>query len=133
PVGFKFTCNGAKLGLVTDLGTPTNLVKTHMAGCHGLIIESNHDSRMLMEGPYPWDLKRRVRGRKGHLSNDDAAKLLSELAHGDLKQVVLAHLSEINNKPELALSEVSSYLPHISGSFRLEAASQDVPSPVFRL
>ena len=118
---------------MTDLGTPTNLVKTHMADCHGLILESNHDLQMLMEGPYPWDLKRRVRGRKGHLSNDDAGKLLSELAHGDLKQVVLAHLSETNNRPELALSEVHSCLPHPSGGFCLEAASQDVPSPVFRL
>ncbi len=133
PVGFRFTCNGTRLGLVTDLGTPTNLVKTHMAGCHGLIIESNHDPQMLMEGPYPWDLKRRVRGRKGHLSNIEAAKLLSELAHGGLKQVVLAHLSETNNKPELALSEAGSSFPHASSDFSLEAASQDAPSPVFNL
>lgn len=133
PVGFRFTCNGTRLGLVTDLGTPTNLVRTHMAECQGLIIESNHDPQMLMEGPYPWDLKHRVRGRKGHLSNIEAAKLLSELAHGGLKQVVLAHLSEINNKPELALSEAGSSFPHASNDFSLDAASQDVPSPVFKL
>jgi phosphoribosyl 1,2-cyclic phosphodiesterase len=104
-----------------------------MAECQGLIIEFNHDPQMLMEGPYPWDLKRRVRGRKGHLSNNEAAKLLSELAHGGLKQVVLAHLSETNNKPELALSEAGSSFPHASSDFSLEAASQDVPSPVFSL
>ena len=133
PVGFRFSCNGTRLGLVTDLGTPTNLVKTHMAKCNGLILESNHDLQMLMDGPYPWDLKHRVRGRKGHLSNIEAAKLLSELAHRGLKQVVLAHLSETNNKPELALSEAGSSFPCVSSDFSLKAASQDAPSPVFSL
>lgn len=129
PVGFTFENSGSRLGLATDLGVATNLVRERLAGCHGLILESNHDLKMLMEGPYPWETKRRVKSRHGHLSNEDAAELLASLAHSGLSQVVLAHLSQTNNLPELALECVGSA---VSG-LPLTAARQDEPGPVVEL
>ena len=110
PVGFTFQSGDTRLGLATDLGIATALVKERLRGCQALILESNHDPQMLIDGPYPWDLKRRVRGRQGHLSNEDAALLLAELLHPGLSHVVLAHLSEVNNRPELALEAAGSVL-----------------------
>jgi phosphoribosyl 1,2-cyclic phosphodiesterase len=69
-----------------------------------LVLEFNHDYRLLMDGPYPWPLKQRIRGRTGHLANEDAAALVSELDHADLRHLILAHLSETNNHPALALA-----------------------------
>ena len=125
PVGFALEHDGRKLGLATDLGVVTQLVKNHLTGCHGLILEANHDYRMLMEGPYPWDLKVRVRGRRGHLNNEDTAELMELLNHTDLSSVVLAHLSETNNLPELALDRVRSVFG--KPSFSLTAADQYEP------
>lgn len=102
PAGFTITCDGAKLGVATDLGMVTGVVRTHLANCDILIVEANHDERMLVDGPYPWPLKQRIRGRSGHLSNDDAGLLLETLRHQGLAHVILAHLSEENNTPEKA-------------------------------
>jgi len=132
PVGFTLSNNGVLLGLATDLGVATNLVRTRLSNCKALVIESNHDPQMLLNGPYPWELKRRVQSRHGHLSNDDAAELLSSVAHKGLTQVVLAHLSETNNEPELALARVGSVLAPLA-DFQLEVAFQDTPSQIFEL
>ena len=132
-VGFTFRHNGRKLGVATDLGVATHLVREHLAGCQALVLEANHDPDMLMDGPYPWHLKSRVHGREGHLSNHDSAELLAELAHPDLGQVVLAHLSEVNNTPELALECVGSALTTPPRGFQLIAASQRVPGPVIKV
>ena len=78
-----------------------------MQGLDALILESNHDLRMLMEGPYPWPVKDRIRRNHGHLSNEQSGKLLAEVAHPGLSAVVLAHLSEINNRPDLALESAT--------------------------
>jgi phosphoribosyl 1,2-cyclic phosphodiesterase len=107
PAGFTFQVNGKKVGIATDLGIATNLVKSNLSDCAVLIIEANHDPDMLINGPYPWPLKQRVKGRSGHLSNQDTGQLLAELAHDRLQHVVLAHLSEINNTPEKALDAIS--------------------------
>ena len=88
------------MGLATDLGVATALVRDHLQGCHALVLEANHDPDMLINGPYPWDLKQRVRGRRGHLANCDTAELLTQLDHPGLQSVVLAHLSEMNNLPQ---------------------------------
>ncbi len=127
PVGFTFTYKNVKLGLATDLGEATKLVRHRLVGCHGLIMEANHDITMLDEGPYPWETKRRVKGRHGHLSNEDAAALLEELVHRDLISVTLAHLSETNNLPQLPLELASAAL---NGQCRLSAASQSKPGEV---
>ena len=106
PVGFVFEHNGTKLGFCTDLGVATNLVKARLQGCHGLIIEANHDPERLMNGPYPPHLKQRIRSRHGHLSNADAMNLLEELHHAGLRNVILTHLSEVNNHPDLVAAAV---------------------------
>jgi phosphoribosyl 1,2-cyclic phosphodiesterase len=113
PVGFTFQRNGCKLGLATDLGTPTAMIKRHLDGCAALILEANHDPRMLSEGPYPWPLKQRIGSRTGHLSNVSTLTLLEELRHPELQVVVLAHLSETNNTPEKARQEIA---PALEGS-----------------
>lgn len=106
PAGFTVQKNGAKLGIATDLGIATSMVREHLKGCDILIIEANHDSQMLTQGPYPWSLKQRVKSRSGHLSNDDARELLVDVKHEKLKHVILAHVSETNNTHEKAFSTV---------------------------
>jgi phosphoribosyl 1,2-cyclic phosphodiesterase len=102
PVGFVFEVEGARLGIATDLGyIPSNL-RMHLRRCDVLMLESNHDLEMLRDGPYPWAVKQRVMSRVGHLSNDAAAEFLARSYDGTAAYVVLAHLSESNNLPELA-------------------------------
>jgi len=104
PVGFKISANGACGVLATDLGELTPSIETHLNGCQWLILESNHDEELLKIGPYPWELKRRVLGRKGHLSNNNLAEFLRHRFDGAATHLFLAHLSRQNNEPELAVS-----------------------------
>ncbi len=131
PAGFSITCNGAKVGVATDLGIVTGVVKTHLKACDILILEANHDPQMLIDGPYPWPLKQRIRGRSGHLSNDDTALLLETLQHDRLAHVILAHLSEENNTPEKARQAVMTVLN--GGGVTLHVASQAAGSRVLTL
>ncbi len=101
--GFIIENDGLRLGICTDLGVATNLVKVRLAGCNGLVLEANHDVERLLDGPYPWFLKQRIRGAHGHLSNLDACNLLETVHHEGLRCVVLAHLSDTNNHPDLVL------------------------------
>ena len=98
------------VGYATDLGTVTPAVETGLCGCEAVVLECNHDEEMLMEGPYPYDLKRRIASRNGHLSNHDCAAFATRLAATGMRRLLLAHLSEINNLPDLALGEVSTAL-----------------------
>ncbi|HET9823368.1 MAG TPA: MBL fold metallo-hydrolase [Burkholderiaceae bacterium] len=93
-----------RLGIVTDLGEPTDAVAAALEGCDALLLECNHDGDMLERGPYPAWLKRRIGGARGHLANRQAADLLDRVAHDGLRHVVAAHLSRHNNRPELALA-----------------------------
>ena len=102
PVGFTFRAEGVKIGLATDLGYIPASVRNHLQGCDLLVIESNHDVEMLRGGPYPWMVKQRVMSRVGHLSNDALAEFFCGDYDGSATYVVLAHLSEHNNLPELA-------------------------------
>ncbi|MCP4669634.1 MAG: MBL fold metallo-hydrolase, partial [Deltaproteobacteria bacterium] len=102
PFGVVVSCNGARIGLVTDLGRSTRLVEDRLKNCQALIIEFNHDQQMLDEGPYPLYIKRRIKGQEGHLSNRQGADLLGAVSHKGLRHVVLAHLSEINNDMDKA-------------------------------
>ncbi len=102
PVAYKVGCGDIKVAVVTDLGRPTALVARQMRDCDVLVLEYNHDVEMLMEGPYPWHLKQRIRGNHGHLSNTQASKLLTAGLGERLRYVTLAHLSEENNTPEKA-------------------------------
>jgi phosphoribosyl 1,2-cyclic phosphodiesterase len=131
PAGFVLGVNGTRIGIATDLGVATAVVREHLRGCRLVILESNHDPDMLMEGPYPRFLKQRIRGRTGHLSNPESGRLLSDIAHPGLQQVVLAHLSETNNTPVKALAEATHV---ISGSrTQVTAAFQNEPSPIIIL
>ena len=110
PVGFTFVAEGVKLGLVTDLGYVPGSVRQHVRGCDLLMIESNHDLEMLRGGPYPWSVKQRVMSRVGHLSNTALADFFSGEYDGSAAVVVLAHLSEQNNHPELARASAEKAL-----------------------
>jgi phosphoribosyl 1,2-cyclic phosphodiesterase len=102
PVGFTLRAEGVKFGIATDLGYLPASVRDHLRGCDVLVMESNHDVEMLRVGPYPWSVKQRVMSRVGHLSNDSLAEFFANDYDGGAAYVVLAHLSEQNNHPELA-------------------------------
>lgn len=102
PVGFAFRAEGVKIGYVTDLGYMPASVRNHLQGCNILVVESNHDVERLRSGPYPWAVKQRVMSRVGHLSNEALAEFFSSDYDGGAEYLVLAHLSEQNNHPEIA-------------------------------
>jgi len=102
PVGFVFQAEGVRMALATDLGYVPPNVKMHLKGVDVLMLESNHDLEMLRDGPYPWQVKQRVLSRVGHLSNDATAEFLESSYDGQATYVILGHLSESNNLPELA-------------------------------
>lgn len=102
PVGFVFVSEGVRIGIATDLGYMPPNAKLALRGCDVLMLESNHDVEMLRDGPYPWSVKQRVMSRVGHLSNDAAAEFLEKNYDGTAAYVVLAHLSQSNNLPQLA-------------------------------
>ena len=103
PVGFVFRTEGVRMAFATDLGYIPPNVKAQLKGVDLLLLESNHDLEMLRDGPYPWSVKQRVLSRVGHLSNEAAASFLEKEYDGQAAYVILAHLSESNNLPELAL------------------------------
>jgi phosphoribosyl 1,2-cyclic phosphodiesterase len=102
PVGFVFVAEGVRIGIATDLGYMPPNAKLALRGCDVLMLESNHDLEMLRDGPYPWSVKQRVMSRVGQLSNDAAAEFLEKNYDGAAAYVILAHLSQSNNLPELA-------------------------------
>jgi len=131
PAGLTMEYGEQKIGIATDLGIATGLVKDHLKNSNILYLESNHDPDMLINGPYPWHLKQRIRSRLGHLSNLDTGNLISELKTDRLKHVILAHLSEENNCPQKAIQEVSKRL---NGSdISLHVAGPDQPGKLLRL
>ena len=102
--------SGCRIGIATDLGHVPNALPKQFERLDVLIVESNHDERMLADGPYPWVLKRRIGGERGHLSNRQAAAFIAACVHSGLKSVVLAHLSETNNTPEAAVLSATAAL-----------------------
>ncbi|MFV0476455.1 MAG: MBL fold metallo-hydrolase [Parahaliea sp.] len=102
PCQYRFSAGGQHLGVLTDLGSITPHVIDHYSGCHGLLLEFNHDLDLLRHGPYPEALKRRVAGDWGHLNNQQAAELLAAIAGRELRYLVLGHISEQNNTTEAA-------------------------------
>lgn len=131
PVGFTIAQNGSRIGVATDLGTVTPHLEENLKHCHLLILEANHDPSMLINGPYPWYLKRRIQSRSGHLSNAQSKRLLMQLQHNGLEQVILAHLSQTNNTPQKVLAEISGALTRCKP--RLTVASQHRCSEVIYL
>lgn len=110
PVQYAFTDGAARLAVVTDLGMSTPHVEEKLSGCDALVLECNHDARMLDEGSYPRVLKERISGRFGHLENGAAAAILTRIDCSRMKHIVAAHLSKENNRPDLATGALAGSL-----------------------
>ncbi len=107
-VGYRITIDGevpTPIAYATDIGHVTDEIMRNLLGCESVVLESNHDPDMLMEGPYPYDLKLRIRSGKAHLANEDCAAVAAQLYASGTKNILLAHLSEQNNTPRLAFHE----------------------------
>jgi len=113
-----------KLAVATDVGYQSRPLTTHLSGCSTIILESNHDRNMLLEGPYPWHLKQRIMSNHGHLSNLDAVGVIGQIMHSGLKTLILAHLSEVNNLPDLAEQTMRDFLYTLNSDTRLIIADQ---------
>ncbi len=131
PVNFVITSDETKLGIAADMGYASKLAFARLQGANGLVLEANHCPNLLMSGKYPAFLKQRILGKFGHLSNQAMKEFLCQLLHRDLKLVVLAHISEENNTPELALQNALSALS--STGIPVYLASQNSPTPVFEI
>jgi phosphoribosyl 1,2-cyclic phosphodiesterase len=134
PIGLIVSSNGSRLGIITDVGISTQELEENLQGCTSIMVEFNHDLEMLENGPYPYHLKKRIRGSYGHLSNEQAGSLLKGLCHERLNNVVLAHLSEVNNTPEKALAQArASLLECNMMHIPVHVSYQDYPCPLIEV
>jgi phosphoribosyl 1,2-cyclic phosphodiesterase len=134
PVAFTITCGGAKIAQLTDIGYLPDWVAERLRGAHVLILESNHDLEMLRVGPYPWNLKQRLMGRYGHLSNTAVSRFIRDQYDGAAEHLLLAHLSSKNNHPEIARQEAVRALRHRGlNCGTVAVTSQDEPTVPLRL
>ena len=106
PVAYRVEGEGKSAGIVTDLGKYDDYIVEHLKNLNAVVLEANHDIHMLEVGPYPYPLKQRVMGDKGHLSNELSGRLLCDILHDNLQSVILGHLSKENNYAELAYETV---------------------------
>ena len=126
PVGYKIIADsGDSCGVATDTGIVTNSTAEALKGCRAVVLECNHDKRMLSAGPYPPHLKERIASRFGHLSNDDCAKMVSYLAENGTSGFILAHLSAENNTKELAVNTVRLAAP--DEGITISVSDPDIP------
>lgn len=135
PVGYRLECGEHSVGIATDLGKYNDYIIENLQNLDALLLEANHDIRMLQVGRYPYYLKQRIMGDRGHLSNENAGRLLCRLLHDNLKAVFLGHLSQENNYEQLAYETVCSEVtlgdnPYKSKDFRIEVAKRDFVSDV---
>jgi phosphoribosyl 1,2-cyclic phosphodiesterase len=137
PVAYRFDAGGASLAVVTDLGYMSDHIKSVIQGCRCYVLETNHDVEMLRAGRYPWSVKRRILGDKGHLSNEDAALALLDLLGDGETDVFLAHLSVENNLPDLAEITVASTLKEAKAAYgeqvTLHHTSREKATPLMRM
>ncbi len=126
---YRVDVAGSRFAVCTDLGRPDPDVIRVLQGCQILVLEANHCPELLEKGPYPWPLKQRIRGPRGHLSNQQCASILNELAGKELEHVLLAHLSKENNRPSVALETVRAGLAEAHQSLALTVAAPDKPGP----
>jgi phosphoribosyl 1,2-cyclic phosphodiesterase len=131
PVGYTFRAGGVKAGIATDLGYIPDSIRYHLRSTDVLLLESNHDVEMLKVGPYPWPVKQRVMGRNGHLSNDVVSDYLASDFASTTMALILGHLSEHNNHPELVRMSAAAALERRGLDTRLVVAEQHRPSEVF--
>lgn len=135
PCGYRIYCGNRKIGVATDLGCYNDYTVDCLSDCDALLLEANHDVRMLQTGPYPYQLKRRILGDTGHLSNEKSGELLCKLLNDKLQGIFLGHLSKENNLPELAYETVRVEIemgdnPYTGNDFPLIVARRTEMSPV---
>jgi phosphoribosyl 1,2-cyclic phosphodiesterase len=135
PVGFLIKTEGGNVGILTDLGHATRLALERVRRANVLVLESNHDVKLLQDCPHrPWSLKQRILSRHGHLSNEAAAEALEQIISADLRHLYLGHLSRECNRPQLAFDVMNRRLQKIGADHvRLELTSQALPSPTLPL
>ena len=132
PVGFVVNHGEMRLGLVTDMGMATEVIRQRLTRCRVLVLEANHDENLLKNTKRPWPLIQRIQGRQGHLSNQHAAELIAHVAGDTLEVVYLAHLSSECNQPALALSTVAAHLKSRGlDRIRLEVCCQERASSIW--
>ena len=127
PCSFRIEYKGLNVGVFTDIGDPCENLKYHLNKCQALFLESNYDEKMLWEGSYPYYLKKRIDSEYGHLSNIQARNLLKEHQHPDLQILLLSHLSQENNSPEIALSVFDEF----KEKFKIEVTNRYEVGEVF--
>ena len=137
PVCYPVEKQGKRAAVATDMGCFDDTIIRVLGQCDSVLIEANHDINMLQVGPYPYSLKMRILGNKGHLSNTSCADLIKEILHKDLKHLVLGHLSRENNFPQLAYRTVLDELEKTEtwGTLdtRLMVASRDEPTELLKI
>jgi phosphoribosyl 1,2-cyclic phosphodiesterase len=135
PVGFLLHTSAGRIGFLTDLGHATQLVLQRVRAANVLVLETNHDVKMLQDDPRrPWSLKQRILSRHGHLSNEAAARAATDLVSAELQRLYLGHLSTDCNRPELARRVVGESLLRAGATHvHVEATSQTTPNPTLRL
>ena len=122
-----------KMAVATDIGYITNSVKEHFKYSDVVLIESNYDYNMLMNGPYPWDLKNRVKGKNGHLSNNECAKFVKSIYHIGLQKVYLVHISKDNNTYDIAYNTSKEHFYEEKIKVEIETAEQDKVTKIFEI
>ncbi len=135
---YRLSCGNTQFAVATDIGSYDAYTVENLRGLDGLLLEANHDIRMLETGPYTYDLKRRILGDFGHLSNENSGRLLCEVLHDTLQRVYLGHLSAENNYPDLALQAVKCEIDlcsekYKSGDFHIEVAPREGLSSILEL
>lgn len=136
PVAFRIATPDRSIAIITDLGHVPSMLPDRLIGLDALVLEANHDLMLLEASPYPWELKQRIRGMSGHLSNEQAGELLAVLSTADgsrLRWVVAAHVSEKANDPQLALEVLEAHWRRPDRRPSFHAASMQVASPLFSL
>lgn len=138
PVAYLVSDGRHRVGVVTDLGYYDADIVSHMEGLDALLLEANHDIHMLQVGAYPYPLKQRILGERGHLSNETSGQLLGQILHEGMQHILLGHLSKENNYDELAYETVRLEIslgdnPYRGNDFPIEVAKRDRPSSLIRL
>ena len=138
PVGYRISYGNRKVAVCTDLGVYNDYTVECLKGMDALLLEANHDVNMLQVGPYPYYLKQRILGDRGHLSNENSGRLLCRILHDNLKTVLLGHLSKENNLPELAYESVRMEInlgenPYKAGDFDIRVAKRSEITPVVEI
>lgn len=138
PVAYTFKNGDCNMAVATDMGKYDDYIIRRLTGMDALLLESNHDIRMLQVGPYPYQLKQRILSDNGHLSNESCGRLLCQIVHDDLQHIFLGHLSHENNMPELAYETVRMEIEmgdckYRAGDFDLKVAKRSEPSAVIEI